>query len=91
MTGAEALNEVVRRRAMPDSPLTGEANLLVFPNIESSHLAMTLLEELTGALHVGPMLLGTRLPVHIVTQSVTARGVLNMSAVAAVDAASRRG
>jgi malate dehydrogenase (oxaloacetate-decarboxylating)(NADP+) len=91
MTGADALNEVIRNRAMPDSPLTGEANLLVFPNIDSAHLAMTLLEELTGALHVGPMLLGTRLPAHIVTQSATARGVLNMSAIAAVDAASRRG
>ncbi len=91
MTGADALNEAIRRRAMPDSPLTGEANLLVFPNIDSAHLAMTLLEELTGALHVGPMLLGTRLPAHIVTQSATARGVLNMSAIAVVDAASRRG
>jgi malate dehydrogenase (oxaloacetate-decarboxylating)(NADP+) len=91
MTGTDALNEAVRRRAMPESPLEGEANLLVFPNIDSAHLAMTLLEELTGALHVGPMLLGTRLPAHIVTQSATARGVLNMSAIAVVDAASRRG
>ncbi|WP_420393356.1 NADP-dependent malic enzyme [Acuticoccus sp.] len=89
MTGEDALNAAVRERAMPTSGLTGEANLLVFPNIDAAHIAMTLLKEVTGALHVGPMLLGTRLPAHIVTQSATARGVLNMTAVAIVDAASR--
>ena len=90
MTGEDALNEVVRQRAMPDSTLDGEANLLVFPNIDAAHISMTLLKEVTGALHVGPMLLGTALPAHIVTQSSTARGVLNMTAVAVVDA-ERRG
>ncbi|WP_075221614.1 NADP-dependent malic enzyme [Acuticoccus yangtzensis] len=89
MTGEDALNEVVRQRAMPDSALQGEANLLVFPNIDAAHIAMTLLKEVTGALHVGPMLLGTALPAHIVTQSATARGVLNMTAIAVVDAQSR--
>ena len=91
MNGEDALNEGVRQRAMPSSGLTGEANLLVFPNIDAAHIAMTLLKEVTGALHVGPMLLGTRLPAHIVTQSSTARGVLNMTAIAIVDAATRAG
>ena len=90
MTGEDALNQTVRERAMPDSPLSGEANLLVFPHLDASHIAMTLLKEVTNALHVGPILLGTRLPAHIVTQSVTARGVLNMSAIAVVDAQARR-
>ncbi|MBJ3776682.1 NADP-dependent malic enzyme [Acuticoccus mangrovi] len=89
MNGEDALNEAVRLRAMPDSPLKGEANLLVFPTIDASHIAMTLLKEITGALHVGPILLGTRLPAHIVTQSSTARGVLNMTALAVVDVANR--
>ncbi|WP_226581563.1 NADP-dependent malic enzyme [Acuticoccus sediminis] len=89
MTGEDALNEVVRQRAMPNSTLDGEANLLVFPNIDSAHISMTLLKEVTNALHVGPMMLGTALPAHIVTQSATARGVLNMTAVAVVDAQSR--
>ncbi|XWN34278.1 MAG: NADP-dependent malic enzyme [Devosia sp.] len=89
MTAEDALNAVVRERAMPDGPLTGAANLLVFPNIDAAHIGLTLVKEMTGALHIGPMLLGTRLPVHIVNQSVTARGVLNMSAIAMVDANQR--
>jgi malate dehydrogenase (oxaloacetate-decarboxylating)(NADP+) len=52
---------------------------------------MTLIKEVTGALHVGPMLLGAALPAHVVTQSVTARGVLNMTAIAVVDAQGRPG
>lgn len=90
MTGEDALSEAVRGRALPDSTLTGEANLLVFPGIDSAHIAMTLVKEVTGALHVGPMLLGTRLPAHIVMHSVTARGVLNMTAIGIVDAMTRR-
>jgi len=89
MNGEDALNEAVRRRAVPDTTLPGEANLLVFPGIDSAHIAMTLIKEVTGALHVGPMLLGTALPAHIVTQSATARGVLNMTAIAVVDADAR--
>jgi len=90
MTGEDALSEAVRRGAMPDTTLGGEANLLVFPNLDAAHLALTLLKEVTGALHVGPMLLGAALPAHIVTQSATARGVLNMTAIAVVDACGRR-
>ncbi|MCF3935550.1 NADP-dependent malic enzyme [Acuticoccus sp. M5D2P5] len=89
MNGEDALDEVVRSRAMPDGSLSGAANLLVFPNIDASHIAMTLLKSVTKALHVGPILLGTRLPAHIITQSSTARGVLNMTAIAIVDAESR--
>ncbi len=91
MNGEDALIESVRERAMPDSPLTGSANLLVFPNIDSAHIAMTLLQGVTDALHVGPILLGTRLSAHITTQSTTARGILNLTAIAIADAASRKG
>jgi len=86
MSGEDALNAAVRAQSMPQSALTGEANLLIFPGIDAAHIAMTLLQSVTQALHVGPMLLGTRLPAHIVTPSITARGVLNMTAIAAVDA-----
>ena len=90
MTGEDALNQAVRARNMPDSTLTGRANLLVFPSLDAAHLAMGLLAEVTDALHIGPMLLGARLPAHIVTQSVTARGILNMTAIAAMDVLRRQ-
>ncbi|MEM8665476.1 MAG: phosphate acyltransferase, partial [Pseudomonadota bacterium] len=90
MSGEEAMVEAVRARIMPDSPLTGTANLLVFPNIDAAHIAMTLIQAVTDALHVGPILLGLRQSVHITSQSATARGILNLSAIAVADAAARR-
>jgi len=89
MTGEEALVEAVRARIMPASTLSGRANLLVFPGIDAAHIAMTLIRSTTDALHVGPILLGTRLSAHIATQSVTARGILNLTAIAIADAAAR--
>ncbi|MEM9223041.1 MAG: NADP-dependent malic enzyme [Pseudomonadota bacterium] len=89
MSGEDALVESVRRRIMPDSPLTGSANLLVFPNIDAAHITMTVVQGVTGALHVGPILLGPRRSAHITTQSATARGILNLSAIALTDAAAR--
>ncbi|MEW5421237.1 NADP-dependent malic enzyme [Amorphus sp. 3PC139-8] len=89
MTGEDALSELVRGRSMPSSRLTGEANLLVFPNLDAANIAMTLLKETTQALHVGPILLGAAQPAYIVSRSTTARGVVNMTAVASVEAASR--
>ncbi|MEM7696582.1 MAG: NADP-dependent malic enzyme [Pseudomonadota bacterium] len=86
MSGEDALDAAVRARSMPNSALEGAANLLVFPSIDAAHIAMTLLQSVTKALHVGPMLLGTQLPAHIVSPSITARGVLNMTAIAVVDA-----
>ncbi|MFD1695235.1 NADP-dependent malic enzyme [Roseibium aestuarii] len=89
MHGDSALNEELRKRVMPDSKLTGEANLLLFPNLDSANIALNLLKVATSALHVGPILLGTAKPAHILTPSVTSRGVVNMSALASVEAATR--
>ncbi|MEO1102769.1 MAG: phosphate acyltransferase, partial [Pseudomonadota bacterium] len=89
MSGEDALIETVRQRIMPDSPLTGSANLLVFPSIDAAHIAMTLIQAATDALHVGPILLGPRRAAHITSQSATARGILNLSAIAIADAAAR--
>ena len=90
MSGEDALAESVRARFMPNSPLTGSANLLVFPTIDAAHIALTLLQSLTNGLHVGPILLGPRLSAHVTTQSVTSRGILNLTAIAIEDAVSRR-
>jgi malate dehydrogenase (oxaloacetate-decarboxylating)(NADP+) len=82
-----ALSEVLRQRVFPHSRLKGEANLLVFPNLDSANITLTALKQMMDALHVGPILLGTDKPAHILTPSVTSRGVVNMTALAVAEAA----
>ncbi len=86
MQGDLAINAELRERYVPDSVLKGEANLLIFPNLEAANLSMTLLKELNNALPVGPILMGTRQPAHILAPSVTSRGIVNMAAIAAAEA-----
>ena len=83
MQGDLALNEELRERYIPETVLRGEANLLVFPNLDSANLSMTLLKEMNNALAVGPILMGTRAPAHILAPSTTSRGIVNMTAIAA--------
>ncbi|MBO6541323.1 MAG: NADP-dependent malic enzyme [Rhizobiaceae bacterium] len=89
MHGDSALSVELRNRVYPNSALNGEANLLVFPNLDAANIALTTIKSMTDALHVGPILLGTRLPAHILTPSVTSRGVVNMTALSVVEAAQR--
>ncbi len=89
MHGDSALSEILRSRVYPHSRLKGEANLLVFPNLDSANIALTTVKQMTDALHVGPILLGTDRPAHILTPSVTSRGVVNMTALAVVEATQR--
>jgi malate dehydrogenase (oxaloacetate-decarboxylating)(NADP+) len=86
MHGDAALSEDLRRRLMPASRLSGEANLLVFPSLDAANIALNLVKVMSDALHVGPILLGSALPAHILTPSVTSRGVVNMTALAVVEA-----
>ena len=86
MQGDLALNGDLRERYLPASVLKGEANLLIFPNLEAANLSMTLIKEVSEALSVGPILMGTRKPAHILAPSVTSRGVVNMAALAATEA-----
>ncbi len=86
MQGDVALNEELRSRYIPDSVLGGEANLLLFPTLDSANLSMTLLKEMNNALAVGPILMGPRAPAHILAPSTTSRGIVNMAAIAASEA-----
>ena len=86
MHGDAALSEVIRQRVMPNTRLPGDANLFVFPSLDAANIALTLVKVMTDALHVGPILLGAAQPAHVLTPSVTSRGVVNMSALAAVEA-----
>ena len=82
-----ALAEQIRHQALPDSTLTGVANLLIFPNLDSANIALTLVKAVGEAVTVGPILLGLSKPLHIAVPSTTARGIINLSAVAAMEAA----
>jgi len=86
MHGDSALSELLRNRVYPHSDLKGEANLLVFPNLDAANIALTIAKTMLDALHVGPILLGTDMPAHILTPSVTSRGIVNMTALAVVEA-----
>ena len=83
MHGDAALNPAMRDRTMPDSTLTGEANLLIFPTLDAANITLNVVKTMMEALHVGPILLGTNSPAHVLTPSVTSRGVVNMAAIAA--------
>ncbi len=89
MQADTALSETIRRRLLPGSTLSGEANLLIMPTLEAASAAYNLAKAITDAVTIGPILIGPRRPAHILNASVTARGIVNMSAVACVDALAR--
>ncbi len=80
-----ALAQDIRERVLPDSCLSGQANLLVFPNLDAAHNTYSALKVLGGGVNIGPILLGAAKPMHVVTPSITVRGLVNMSAIAAAD------
>jgi len=81
-----ALVQSIRNAAVPDSRLTGTANLLIMPNLDSANIGFNLLKAAADGLPIGPMLLGMTKPIHVVVPSVTARGIVNLSALAVVEA-----
>jgi malate dehydrogenase (oxaloacetate-decarboxylating)(NADP+) len=91
MHGDTALDAKLRNKMMPDSPLKGDANLLVLPNIEAANISYNLLKTAAGnGVAVGPVLLGCAKPVHILTPSATVRRIVNMTALCVVDAVAER-
>ena len=81
-----AISEAIRTRIFPHSRLSGQANLLVMPSLDSANIALNLIKTVANGQNVGPILLGAARPAHIVTPSITARGLVNMTALATVDA-----
>ncbi len=86
MQGDVALSESVRADVFPNSNLRGPANLLIVPTLDAGSIAFQLVKQLANGLSVGPMLLGTAQPAHILNSTVTVRGAVNMSALTVVDA-----
>jgi malate dehydrogenase (oxaloacetate-decarboxylating)(NADP+) len=88
MHGDAALSETIRRGYLPGSTLQGAANLLVLPNLDAANILFNVLKVTGGhGVTVGPMLLGTARPAHILTPSATVRRIVNMTALAVADAA----
>lgn len=81
-----ALSEAIRTRSVPGSQLSGTANLLIMPSLDAANISFNLLKAAADGLPVGPLLLGMSKPIHVVVPSVTARGIVNISAIAAIDA-----
>ncbi len=86
MQGDTALSEAARQLILPHSRLQGVANILILANLDAANAAYQMIKVLADALPVGPILIGPARPAHILTPSVTARGILNMTAVAVVEA-----
>ncbi|QQO12061.1 NADP-dependent malic enzyme [Bradyrhizobium diazoefficiens] len=89
MQGDTALSAAARKMVLPHSKLEGEANIMIMPSLDTANVAYQMIKSLADALPVGPILIGPARPAHILTPSVTARGILNMTAVAVVEAQER--
>ena len=87
MQGDAALSDSIRRGFLPETTLSGSANLLVLPNLDAANILFNVLKMTGGhGVTVGPMLLGAAMPAHILTPAATVRRVVNMTAVAEADA-----
>lgn len=86
MQGDAALRESIRERLNPETGFEGAANLLVMPTLDAANISYNLIKTLGSATSIGPILLGAAKPVHIVTTSATSRGIVNITALAVVDA-----
>mgnify|MGYP000539145297 CR=1 FL=1 len=81
-----ALSQETRDRIFPHAAFTGSANLMLMPNLDAANITYNMLKVLGNGLPVGPMLMGLQRPAHVVTESTTVRGIVNLAAIAAVDA-----
>jgi malate dehydrogenase (oxaloacetate-decarboxylating)(NADP+) len=85
--GDTALSEEIRKSFLPQTTLTGSANILVMPNLDAANILFSVLKATGGnGVTIGPILLGAARPVHILTSSATVRRVVNMTAIAVVGA-----
>ena len=91
MHGDVALDADARAFIMPGSTLTGQANLLVLPNIDAANISYNLLKTAAGGnIAIGPVLLGANKPMHILTATATVRRIVNMTALTVADANAAR-
>jgi malate dehydrogenase (oxaloacetate-decarboxylating)(NADP+) len=81
-----AISDEIRNIAYPNSRIKGRANLFIMPNIDAAHITYSMLKMVGGGVTVGPILVGSSRPAHILTSSATVRGIINMTALSVVEA-----
>ncbi len=86
MQSSLAINSATRKFTFPNMAFEGSANLFIMPSLDAANIAHGIVRELGDAVDIGPMLLGAKKAVHIITPSVSVRGIINMTALAAADA-----
>jgi malate dehydrogenase (oxaloacetate-decarboxylating)(NADP+) len=92
LQGDAALSEEMRGHTLMDSPLKGEANILICPNLDAANILFNVLKVIGGhGVTVGPILLGAAAPAHVLTPSATVRRVVNMTALAAAHSTLQNG
>ncbi|MCE7033015.1 NADP-dependent malic enzyme [Lysobacter sp. GX 14042] len=94
MMADTAWNDALRRRVFPNTTLSGRANLFVLPNLDAANITYNMFRVATDGVAIGPILMGLDKPAHILTPDATSRRVVNLTAIAAMDAqirAARRG
>lgn len=84
MQADTALCEAVRHRVMPNSKLTGQANLFIMPNVEAANIAFNMVKTFSDGVSIGPILLGVARPAYILTPATTTRGIVNATSLASV-------
>jgi malate dehydrogenase (oxaloacetate-decarboxylating)(NADP+) len=90
MTAEAAMSPQIRALSVMESRLDGMANLLVMPTLDAANISFSLMKELGGAQKVGPILLGIGYAAHVLDNSSTVRGIVNLAAFCGVDAHARR-
>jgi len=90
MMADTAWNEELRLRMMPNTTLKGRANVFVLPDLDAANIAYNLVRVMTDGVAIGPILMGLDQPAHILTPSSTPRRVVNMTAIAAMEAQIRK-
>ena len=90
MMADTAWDEGLRTRMFPHTTLTGRANLFVMPNLDAANIAYNMVRVMTDGVALGPILMGLDQPAHILTPASTVRRVINMTAIAAVEAQIRK-
>ena len=91
MHAMSALNQTFRDKTFQGNNFQGQANLLIMPNLDAANITVGIIRSVTDAMLVGPFISGLAKPAHIMIPSVTARGILNVSAATAVDIQKRKG
>ncbi|MCD9031167.1 NADP-dependent malic enzyme [Luteimonas sp. Y-2-2-4F] len=90
MMADTAWDEPLRRRIFPNTTLSGRPNLFVLPNLDAANITYNMVRVMTDGAALGPILMGLSAPVHVMTPTATPRRVINMTAIAAVDAQIRK-